>query len=143
MGRRLSILLLLALMGCASNAAKRPAHIPQPDLGARLANPLFFGSGTESVATIEVGVRNRAAVPIIVRRIETASPGMGQYTIIGQPRDFRETVAPGEEKVLTTFATAYAQTTVRPTEPLSLRVIVEFGTEDGTRWREIILLRER
>ena len=143
MRRRLSILLLLAFAGCASNAAKRPANIPQPDLGARLVNPLFFGSGTEAAATIEVSIRNRATVPIIVRRIEMASPGMGQYTIIAGPRDYRETIAPGEEKVLTSFATAVAQTTTRPTEPLSLRVIVEFGTSDGAVWREILLLRER
>ena len=143
MRRCLSILLLLILAGCASNTAKRPANIPQPDLGARLVNPLFFGSSTEAAATIDVAIRNRANVPIIVRRIEVASPGMGQYTIVARPRDFRETLGPGEEKVMTTFATAVAQTTTRPTEPLSLRVIVEFATSEGVVWREILLLRER
>ncbi|HVE72555.1 MAG TPA: hypothetical protein VNI54_14415 [Thermoanaerobaculia bacterium] len=139
----MSILLLLTLAGCASNTAKRPANIPQPDLGARLVNPLFFGSSTEAAATIEVGIRNRAAVPIILRRVEIASPGMGQYTILARPRDYRETIAPGEEKVITAFATAIAQTTTRPTEPLSLRVIVEFTNNEGAVWREILMLRER
>ena len=141
MRRSLSILLLL-LAACASNQSKRPANIPQPDLGARLVNPLFFGSGNESQATIEVGIRNRAAVPLTVRRIEIDSPGMGQYTLIRSVRDYRETIPPGAEKALTTFATAIAQTTRRPTEPLQLRVIVEFEAGAGQVWREIIMLRE-
>jgi hypothetical protein len=142
MHRSLSILLLLTLTACGSTAAKRPANIPQPDLGARLMNPLFFGSGNEAAATIEVGVRNRAAVPIVVRRIEITTPSMGQYSLFARPRELRETLAPGEEKAFTTFATAIAQTTRRPTEPLQMRVIIEFASTDGVVWREIVMTRE-
>ncbi|HVG23289.1 MAG TPA: hypothetical protein VND45_03980 [Thermoanaerobaculia bacterium] len=138
----MSILLLLTVVACGSTQSNRPSNIPQPDLGARLVSPLFFGSSNEAAATIEVGVRNRASVPIIVRRIEVSSPGMGQYTIVQQPRVLRETIGPGEEKALTTFATAIAQTTRRPTEPLSLRVIVEFEAGDKQIWREILMMRE-
>ena len=141
MRRNLSILLLL-VVACASNQSKRPANIPQPDLGARLVNPLFFGSGNEAVGTIEVGIRNRAAVPIVVRRIEIDSPGMGQYTLRRSVRDYRETVAPGAEKAMTSFVTAIAQTTRRPSEPLQLRVIMELEAGPGQVWREIIMLRE-
>lgn len=141
MRRNLSILLLL-LAACASNQSKRPANIPQPDLGARLVNPLFFGSGAQAVATIEVGIRNRASVPLTVRRIEIDSPGMGQYTLMRSVRDYREVIAPGGEKAMTTFATAVAQTTTRPSEPLQLRVILEFEAGEGQVWREIIMLRE-
>lgn len=142
MHRCLSILSILVLAACGSTAATRPANIPQPDLGARLVNPLFFGSGNEAAATIDVAIRNRAQVPIILRRVEISSPGMGQYTIVAQPRDFRQTIGPGEEKVVTSFATAVAQTTRRPTEPLSLRVLVQFESTDGAVWREIVMLRE-
>jgi hypothetical protein len=86
-------------------------------------------------------VANRATVPIVVRRIEVDSPGMGQYTIRREVRDFRDTIAPGEAKELTLFATAFAQTTRRPTEPLQLRVIIELEHGD-VRWREILLARE-
>ena len=141
MRRSLSILLLL-FAACASNQSKRPANIPQPDLGARLVNPLFFGSGNEAHVTIDVAVRNRASVPITVRRIEMDSPGMGQYTLLRSVRDFRHRLAPGEEKAIPTFATAIAQTTRRPSEPLTLRVIVEFEAGPGEVWREIIMLRE-
>ncbi len=142
MRRCLSILSILVLAACGSTAAKRPANIPQPSLGARLVNPLFFGSGTEAAATIDVAVRNRAQVPIVLRRVEITSPGMGQYTIVARPREFRETIGPGEEKVVTSFATAIAQTTTRPTEPLSLRLIVEFQSTEGIIWREILMVRE-
>jgi len=140
MRRSLSVLLLLVLAACGSTA-RRPANVPQPDLGARLVNPLFFGSGNEAAATIEVGVRNRATVPIVLRRIEIAAPSMGQYSLYARPRDLRETIAPGEEKAFTTFATAIAETTRRPTEPLQLRVILEFES-DGHVWREILITRE-
>ena len=137
----LSILLLLT-MACGSTRSARPAGIPQPDIDARLMNPLFFGSGNEAHAAIEVAIQNRATVPITVRRIELDSPGMGQYTLLRSIRDFRETVAAGETKTMTTFATAIAQTTRRPTEPLMLRVLVEFQSAEGQVWREILMLRE-
>jgi hypothetical protein len=140
MHRSLSILLLLVL-ACGSTQATRPAGVAQPDLNARLINPLFFGSGTEAHATIEVDVQNRANVPIIVRRIELDSPGMAQYSLRRSVRDYRETIPPGQTKSLTTFATAVAQTTRQPTEPLMMRVMVEFEAADGKVWREILMLR--
>lgn len=137
----LSILLLLT-MACGSTRSARPAGIPQPDIDARLLNPVFFGSGNEAHVTIEVAIQNRATVPITVRRVELDSPGMGQYTLLRSVRDYRETVAAGETKNLTTFATAIAQTTRRPSEPLMLRVLVEFQAAGGQVWREILMLRE-
>ena len=140
MRRMLSILLLLSL-ACGSAKSTRPASVPQPDIDARLLNPLFFGSGVEAPATIEVRVANRGAVPIIVRRIELDSPGMGQYTLARYSRIYHETVPPGEAKAITAFATAIAQTTRRPTEPLTIRAIVELEAQ-GQVWREILIMRE-
>lgn len=140
MHRSLSILLLLVL-ACGSTQATRPPGVAQPDLNARLVNPLFFGSGTEAHATIEVQVQNRANVPITVRRIELDTPGMAQYALRRSVRDYRETIAAGQTKSLTTFATAVALTTRQPTEPLMMRVMVEFEAADGKVWREILMLR--
>jgi hypothetical protein len=109
-------------------------------MAARLVNPLFFGSSTTAAATIEVVVRNRGNVPIVIRRIEIDSPGMGQYTILREVLDLRETVNPNETKTVSVSTTALAQTTSRPTEPLTLRAIVEFSALD-TYWREILLTR--
>ena len=139
MRRSLSFLLLLSL-ACTSTRIQRPASIPQPGLEAQLLHEVFFGSANSAPAPIELNITNRAAVPIVVRRVEIDSPGMGQYTLQRTVRDFRETIAPGETKALTMFATAIAQTTRRPTEPLQLRVIFEFEYEK-TRWREILLAR--
>ena len=139
--RKLSVLLLLTTLACASGQSSRPANIPQPELDAGLVSPLFFGSGTTAAATIAVRARNRSTVPITVRRIEVDAPGMGQYTLGRAVRDYRDTLAPGEAKEMTVFATAYAQTTRRPTEPLQLRVIVEFESGEA-RWREVLMTRE-
>ena len=144
MRRGLSFLLLLVVIlttACGSAKSTRPATIAQPDLDAGLATYLLFGSGTQAPANIDVRVTNRATVPITLRRVEIDSPGMGQYVIGRTIRDFRETIAPGETKVVAVFATAYAQTTRRPSEPLQLRAIIEFEAGEA-RWREILMARE-
>lgn len=144
MHRGLSFLLLFVIAlttACGSAKSMRPATIAQPDLDAGLATELFFGSGTQAPANIDVTVTNRANVPIVLRRIEIDSPGMGQYTIGRIIRDFRETIGPGETKVVPIFATAYAQTTRRPSEPLQLRAIIAFEAGEA-KWREILMARE-
>jgi hypothetical protein len=115
--------------------------MPQPDIDAHLVNPLFFGSGTSAPATIEIRVANRGTVPLVVRRVELDSPGMGQYVLLRYVRHYNETVPAGETKALNAFATAVAQTTRRPTEPLTIRVIVELQAA-GVVWREIAMIRE-
>ena len=142
MHRTVTLLLLFAVIAGCSNTATtgRPSTIPQPDLDARLTHELFFGSSSTAPATIEVTVGNRGSVPIVIRRVEIDSPGMGQYAILRTIRDFHEEVPPGQQKAVTVFATA--QTTVRrPTEPLTLRAIIEFESGEH-RWREILMQRE-
>jgi hypothetical protein len=138
-----SLFVLLAVCGsvlaCASAQSTRPAAIAQPGVQSRLTHPLFFGSGSTSAANIEVTIRNRANVPITVRRIEIDSPGMAMYGIRKTIREFRETIPAGGEKALIVFATAVT-TTDRPTEPLSLRTIVELEAGDAA-WREIVMDR--
>ena len=140
MRKVLSFLLLLSL-ACASTQSRRPEGMPQPDIDAGMINPLFFGSSNTAPATIEVRIGNRGNAPLVVRRIELDSPGMGQYSLIRYSRQYNETVAPGEVKALTAFATAVAQTTTRPTEPLTIRAIIELQSQ-GSTWREIALIRE-
>lgn len=140
MRRTLSILLLLSL-ACAASQARRPEGMPQPEISAQLVNPLFFGSVSSAPATIEIRVTNRGNAPLVVRRVELDSPGMGQYALARYARQYNETVPSGETKALTAFATAVAQTTTRPTEPLTIRAIVELQSE-GKTWREIAIFRE-
>ena len=143
MRRSLSVLFLLTL-ACATQQSKRPATIPPPDLDARLANRLLFGSGYEAPATIEVSITNRAQVPIAVRRVEVDAPGMRQYTIRRANRVFNQTIPPGETKVLTLFTSATANTDdarANIDEPLLLRVMADFEAE-GASWREVLMRRE-
>ena len=140
---RVSLLFLVVVsvtvfaVGCGSAGSARPANLAAPEIRAGLAGTVFFGSGTSAPANIDVSVTNRATVPIVLRRLEVDSPGMGTYGLIRTTRTVRETIAPGETKNVTVFATAV--TTVRnPSEPLTIRVIADF--ESGKdRWREIEL----
>ncbi|MGN6184667.1 MAG: hypothetical protein ACTHQM_13545 [Thermoanaerobaculia bacterium] len=133
------VVLTAALFACGSSKTSRPADIPQPDIDARLAHEIFFGSQDNAPATINVYIRNRANVPIHVRRMEIDSPGMAQYTILRNNRYYNEVVNAGEEKVIGQVVTVVT-TTSRPTEPLQIRAIVEFEA-GGTRWREIVMAR--
>jgi hypothetical protein len=142
MHRRVSLLFLVALfivlstMACGSSGgSSRPATIAQPEVRAALSGTVFFGSGNTAPANIDVSVTNTATVPIVLRRLEVDSPGMGTYGLVRTSRTFRENIGPGETKNVTVFATAV--TNVRsPSEPLTIRVIADF--ESGTdRWREI------
>jgi hypothetical protein len=140
---RTFILLTLAFvtLACAtggSGSGSRPATVPQPEINADIANEIFFGRGSTAPATIDVRVRNRGPEPITVRRIVIDSPGMTEWGFPRQTRDYREVVAPGEEKNVTFFATAQTITSQR-NEPLSYRLEVHFEAGE-TRWRELVNL---
>jgi hypothetical protein len=131
------VLITLLVIGCVSTSNQRPSGVAQPDLNVRLVNPPFFGSGTTAPATLEVTTTNRANVPITLRRLEIDSPGMIEYALIPFARDYNETIAPGETKTLTAFATARTGIArLTPSEPLSIRVAADFMV-GKTRFRDI------
>ena len=136
--RRLAFPALLALvLACGTtNTAQRPTNVAPPDIDAELAAEPFFGSGSTAPATIDVRVRNTAAVPITVRRIEVMSPGMNQWGLVRQARVYGEIVQPGETKAITFPGTAYTSTTQR-IEPLSFEVVVDFEAgPESARWQQ-------
>jgi hypothetical protein len=143
MHRRLSLLFFvvavatLFTLGCGSTSSARPAGIAAPEVSSELMGTVFFGSGNTAPANIDVTVTNRATVPIVLRRVEVDSPGMATYAIRRTVRQYGETIAPGETKRVTVFATAI--TNVRnPSEPLTLRTIADFEV-GSNRWREIVM----
>jgi len=145
MDRRVSLPFLVALfavlftLACGSGGSGRPPGIAQPELRAGLNGTVFFGSGNTAPANIDISVTNHATVPIVLRRIEVDSPGMGTYGLIRTARTFRETIGAGETKNVTVFTTAVT-TVSNPNEPLTIRLLADF--ESGTdRWREITMSR--
>lgn len=132
---------LIVLVACASSSAERPATMPQPEVEIRLPGGIFFGSGYEAPATLDVSVTNRGAELLRVRGIEIATPGMGQYALYPTRRDFNEPVAPGQTKAFSVFATAYTNIArLVPTEPLAVRAIVHFEAA-GKHFREVYFER--
>ena len=92
---RVSLLFLVVVsvtvfaVGCGSAGSARPANIAAPEIRAGLAGTVFFGSGTSAPANIDVSVTNRATVPIVLRRLEVDSPGLGTYGLIRTTRTVR------------------------------------------------------
>jgi hypothetical protein len=133
--RIVSVLLVLAIAGCASS--KRPADIPRPDIDVFLGHTLFFGSGDTAAADVTVKITNRASVPLTVLRIVLDSPGMGQYAIDHTVHDYREVIAPGQTRQLLVPATA-TEIIADPTEPLTIRAVLDV-TANGHTWREMVI----
>jgi len=115
----------------------------QPQMEIRLAGGSpFFGSSRTAPVTFDVSIANTSPIPFSVRRIELSTPSSVEFGIYPAERLFNEAVAPGEQKTMSVTATAYNAGNARmsPTEPLAMRMIVEFEHE-GKRWREVTLSR--
>jgi hypothetical protein len=148
--RRLVSLLFVVLIvvvagvvaGACGSASTRPPELSRPEIDVRLAGNPYFGSTSTAPATIEVEVVNTANVPVIVRRIEIDSPGMAQYQVVRTNKIVRETIAPGEGRVI-----AMTVTLVRAarnlSEPLTLRAFIDFESAGDVSWREVVMTRGR
>lgn len=137
--RRAAALLLLLAAACSTARSTRPPSIPKPSLDVALINQLFFGSGGEADATIEVTVGNRGSVPITIRRVEVSSPGMLEYELVPIAKEFHQTIAPGETKAVRVLTTARTDSS-RQIEPLMLRAVLQIEG-GGSTWREIVVRR--
>jgi hypothetical protein len=137
MRRLVSSLFVVLIAGCASSG--RPANIAAPEADVRLVGSAYFGSGAVAPATVEVEVLNTAAIPIVIRRVEIDSPSMVQYRVIRTARTVRESLAPGETRVVSVMV-PIERTSRQLNEPLVLRAVIDF--ESGSdRWREIVMTR--
>ena len=136
--RLIPIVLLAA--ACASSSDDRvPASTSGglAGVGVTLLSPVFFGSGTNAPANIEVVVENRAGVPIVIRNVRLESSGMMSWGIYPTQRMFNETINAGEAKAFPMFATASARSSrMTPNEPLMVRAVVQFDA-GKERYQEI------
>ena len=144
MPRLVASLLLLLTAGCASSAPdqERPADIAKPEILFAQRGELYFGGAEEAPVQLEIQIRNRAAVPLLVREIEVSSPDMLRYQLIRTSRRFNETIPPGETRTLQMSARALTPDTQRRDydEPLSIRSFVRFEAS-GRTFREVVRQR--
>jgi len=142
MRRLLSVLpLLLVAAGCASAPPDqdRPADIARPEILFAQRGQILFGGGDTAPVKLDIQVRNRARVPLLVREVEVSSPQMITYGILRSVRAYNETIPPGETRTLEMIATAETSSTDRRAydEPLSIRAMVRFEA-NGVRFREVV-----
>lgn len=129
-------LLLIALACSSGTNGGRPPGFNRPEIDVNLASEVFFGSSSTAPATLDIRVTNTSAQPITVRRIEIESPSMTEWGLPRQSHVYNHTIAPGETKPITFFATARTITS-RRSEPLSYRARVELEA-GGQRWYEMV-----
>ena len=136
--RSLSSLFFVVVVGCASGSS-RPATIAEPRIDVRMVGSSYFGSTSTAPATIEVEVQNPADVPITVRRVEIDSPGMTQYRVQRTVRTVRETIAPGDSRVISVMVPV-VRASSQLNEPLTLRALIDLEAGRDA-WREIVMTR--
>ena len=136
---RLPLLLCLAVF-LALSCASAPDTNPPIEVAARVAGPLFFGSGISSPANIDVQITNKSAEVITVRTIRLSSPGMLEYGIRSAEKIVQQDLAAGETRVFNVPATAIASTTTQPTEPLTIRADL-YLVSNGKPYHQFINIR--
>lgn len=138
------LFLPLVLIAACGTATQRPASVAQPEIVIAQANPIFFGSGSSAPAPFDVAISNRANVPLRVIRLRVESSGMADYAIAPYERIYQEVIPPGETRMLSVLAMAYARAAgIRPSaEPIGLRIFVDFEA-GGAKFREIVLQQLR
>jgi hypothetical protein len=129
------------LAACTSGGGKPPAGVAGADVSVNFAAPIFFGAGTSAPAAVDVTVRNRATVPIQVRRIRLSpTSSMTDYTVRPAEQMFNEAIPAGASKTFPISTTALASRGgITPSEPMNVRVEVSLEA-NGTSYREIFTL---
>lgn len=126
---------ILLVLACGT-ASQWPAGLPEPEIALQALSSPFFGSGVTSPLSLEVAITNRAAVPLAIGNIRITSFGMAQYGIRPLEHYVKQTIAPGETKLIAVTAEAVASAPgIRVTEPLTLRTDIDFEHQ-GKRFRK-------
>ena len=136
-----SSLLALALFLAGCSSVNKPPTPNRPEVDVVQQSAIFFGSAGEAPLNLAISIRNPAKEPIEVRRIRlTAGMGMMQFSVRPAERFVKEPIAPGDTKEIDLTATAYTdRVRLTPTEPLSLRVTVDYDLA-GKRHQELYLI---
>jgi hypothetical protein len=131
-------LLAVALFAsCASSSGKAKPHIPLPDVALdQVVGPvqLNYVNGPIEVK-YDLAVKNNAAEPITLIRVDVASlnPNGGAYTLRHDFYNFRETIPPKSERVVTFWAKAFSWGRgPREAEPVTVRGVAYFESPSGT-----------
>ena len=123
-------------VACASGGGARPDGVVPADVSIRLSATPIFVSAVAPVS-LEVSVRNKSSVPVLVRRIRVASSAMVQYELRPVERTFDATLAPGESTTFTLLTSAFAsREALTLNEPLNLRAHIDFEA-GGQGYREV------
>jgi hypothetical protein len=134
----LSLLALATIAGCATTDSDSAPQTARPDIQVRQSGPIYFGSGSVAPVTLDVDIANPTAETLTIRRVRLESPGMGQYSLYPVTREFRETLNPGQQTSVSLSARATTSIArLNPTEPLTIRAIIEYEDSTGKRRREI------
>jgi hypothetical protein len=135
---RTLFVLPLALLVAACSSVSQPPTPGRPLLEVRQSSAIFFGSSATAPLNLDMVISNPAKEAIVVRRVRVQpAPGMMQYDIYPASRAVRETVEPGETKVIHIAATAYTGIArLDATEPLRIRAYLDYDL-GGKRHQEL------
>jgi hypothetical protein len=127
---------LLVVAACSTNTAG--SKLPEPEV--RLEQTSSVPGAAEYITggipvTFSMGVTNRAAVAITLKRVDVTSVGeTGGYVVPQTSRPFNVVIAPGgtDSVGFTVAAVAQGMNVTGANEPVTIRVTSVFDSPEGT-----------
>jgi hypothetical protein len=135
-------LLLLGAAGCASSSGPNTAGIPDPVIDltqlSRVGAVARDLTGPLSVQ-FEITVKNVAAEPIVLKRVELQTVGQATYTIQPTSNPYDITIQPGGTEHVTMWAPGFVErmTVSGANGPATIRVTAVFESAAGKEFRTV------
>lgn len=137
MSYRTTVALLFLAAACASQSQKNGAKITDPVIEVEQeVGPYELNYPVGQIEfKYNFQITNRWSQPMTAVRVNVATlnPSGGAYQLRRDFYNVRETIPPGESRVVTFWAKGYSYGRgPRETEPVTMRAIVYFDTPAGT-----------
>ena len=143
MSYRLTVAALILTAACATQPNKAGITDPQIDIAQEVGPAdLNFPVGPVEFK-FDYRITNQWSQPMTVIRIavSTSNPEGGAYSLRHDMYNVRETIPPGESRIVSFWAKGYSYgRSMRESEPVTLHTVVYFETPAGTYQK--VLIRE-
>ena len=132
---------LLAVVLLAAACASTPQNPYRPTVVLEQLNTMSFGATTNAPVGIEVHVRNKGAVPLLVKKVRIEGGLSQQYIVNPVEQNVTVEVPPGESRgVRLTIMAISQQGRINDPEPLNLRGFVTYLAE-GKQYQDFYVFR--
>jgi hypothetical protein len=140
MMRRLLVLTMVVLAGCATQSAGPAGEDPEMTI-YQLSNVASVARNDQGPLSVQFAleVRNRGKEPLHLARVTVQSIGYGAYELPSHSQGFDDLIPAGQSSTVKFWASGYTNpSVVGANGPVTLRVSAEFGP-DGNHYQRTVV----